>query len=187
MVERILLLDDEPHILRALQRLLRLGLQDALLQPYELETFSDPLAALQRAHEVSFALVISDYRMPQMNGVEFLKVLRQLQPDCARIILSGYADLNGLMAAINEAGIMRFISKPWNDHDLLCAMSQVLRIRELDIENRRLADLVRQQQGQLSAQELELRRLERLEPGITKVNWGPDGSFLLEDPGEVIL
>ncbi|WP_310385690.1 response regulator [Roseateles sp.] len=182
MATRILLVDDEPHILRALQRLLRLGLPDVAL-----ETFTDPAAALQCAHELDFSLVISDYRMPQMSGVEFLKHLRQLQPDCARIVLSGYADLNGLMAAINEAGIMRFISKPWNDHDLLCSLSQVLRIRELDLENRRLADLVRLQQGQLSAQDLELRRLERLEPGITKVVWDTDGSILLEDPGEVIL
>ncbi len=187
MAQRILLVDDEPHILRALQRLLRVGIKDAQQQPYSLEAFTDPSEALRRAQEVHFALVVSDYRMPQMTGVEFLKGLRELQPDCARIILSGYADLNGLMAAINDVGIMRFISKPWNDHELLCGLSQILRIRELDLENRRLADLVRVQQGQLSAQELELRRLESLEPGLTKVNWGPDGSFLLEDPGEVQL
>ncbi|MEO3715684.1 MULTISPECIES: response regulator [Roseateles] len=187
MAEKILLVDDEPHILRALQRLLRLGLQDAQLQPYALEAFTDPAEALRRARSVPYALVVSDYRMPQMTGVDFLKSLRELQPDCARVILSGYADLNGLMAAINDVGIMRFIAKPWNDHELLCGLSQILRLRELALENQRLADLVREQQGKLSAQEVELRRLERLEPGLTKVNWGPDGSFLLEDPGEVQL
>ena len=65
-------------------------------------------------------------------------------------------------------------------------MRQVLRIRELTMENQRLADQVRQQSGVLTAQ-AELRRLERLEPGITHVKWGSDGSFLLEDPGEVGL
>jgi len=179
MSERILLVDDEPGILRALQRLLRHG-----LPAYAIETFADAAAALNRARECAFALVVSDYRMPGMSGVEFLQALRELQPDCARIILSGYADLNGLVAAINEAEISRFISKPWTDHELLCTLRQVLRIRELALENQRLADLVRLQSGQLSAQEAELRRLERLEPGITQVKWGADGSFILEDPSE---
>ncbi|CAM4198009.1 response regulator [Roseateles saccharophilus] len=187
MSERILLVDDEPHILSTLQRLLRHGLKDAAGERYAVETFTDAASALARARECAFALVISDHRMPGMTGVEFLRELSKVQPDCGRIILSGYADLNALVAAINEAGISRFISKPWADFDLLSAVRQVLRIRELTLENQRLADQVRQQRGLLSAQEAELRRLERLEPGITHVTWGSDGSFILEDPGEVVL
>lgn len=187
MSERILLVDDEPHILTALQRLMRNGLKNACGDRYQVECFTDATAALARARECAFSLVISDQRMPVMTGVEFLKELRQVQPDCGRIVLSGYADLNALMAAINEAEIDRFISKPWTDFELLSAVRQVLRIRELSIENQRLADEVREQRGVLSAQEAELRRLERLEPGITHVEWGADGSFILEDPGEVRL
>lgn len=187
MSERILLVDDEPSILSALQRLLRNGLKDAAGERYAVESFTDAASALQRAQECSFALAISDQRMPGMTGVEFLSLLRVMQPDCGRIVLSGYADLNSLVAAINEAEIARFISKPWADYDLLSAVRQVLRIRELTMENARLADQVRQQTGVLSAQEAELRRLERLEPGITHVKWGSDGSFILEDPGEVNL
>ena len=187
MSERILLLDDEPHIISSLQRLLRNGLKDTAGERYAVETFTDAKLALARAHECSFALAISDQRMPGMTGVEFLRQLRQVQPDCGRIILSGYADLSSLVAAINEAEIARFISKPWADFDLLSAVRQVLRVRELTLENQRLADQVRQQSGMLTAQEAELRRLERLEPGITHVTWGSDGSFILEDPGEVGL
>ena len=187
MSERILLVDDEPSILSALQRLLRNGLKNAAGERYTVESFTDAASALQRAQECSFALAISDQRMPGMTGVEFLSLLRVMQPDCGRIVLSGYADLNALLAAINEAEISRFISKPWADFDLLSAVRQVLRIRELTMENARLADQVRQQMGVLSAQEAELRRLERLEPGITHVKWGSDGSFILEDPGEVNL
>ncbi|MDR7269319.1 DNA-binding NtrC family response regulator [Pelomonas saccharophila] len=186
MSERILLVDDEPHILSALQRLLRNGLKDTGGARYEVESFTDAAVALARARECAFALAISDQRMPGMTGVEFLSQLRQVQPDCGRIILSGYADLNALVAAINEAEIARFISKPWADFDLLSAVRQVLRIRELTLENQRLADQVRQQMGVLSAQEAELRRLERLEPGITHVKWGSDGSFILEDPDEEV-
>lgn len=187
MPERILLLDDEPSILQALNRLLRHGLQGRGGERYQVECFGTADAALARAKEHVFAVAISDYRMPDKNGVEFLRELRDLQPDCIRIILSGYADLNALIAAINEAGITRFIAKPWADFDLLSAVRQALRLRELALENQRLADQVRQQRGQLSAQEAELRRLERLEPGITHVQWGEDGSFILEDPGDVRL
>ncbi|MEO3692165.1 response regulator [Roseateles paludis] len=187
MSERILLVDDEPHIISSLQRLLRNGLKDAAGERYTVECFTDATEALERAGQYVFALAISDHRMPGMTGVEFLSKLRHVQPDCGRIILSGYADLNGLIAAINEAEIARFISKPWADFDLLSAVRQVLRVRELTLENQRLADQVRQQRGVLSAQEAELRRLERLEPGITHVKWGSDGSFILEDPGEVAM
>jgi DNA-binding NtrC family response regulator len=183
MSDRILLVDDEPRIVSALQRLLRHALRDASGRPYRVEGFNDATAALARAGEVAFALAISDYRMPEMNGIEFLRALRALQPDCGRIILSGYADLNAVIAAINDAGISRFVSKPWTDFDLLSAVQQALHLRELALENQRLADEVRAQRGTLSAQELELRRLERLEPGITQVKWGEDGSFILEDPG----
>jgi len=187
MSERILLVDDEPSIISALQRLLRNGLKDTAGERYTVETFTDAALALARARECSFALAISDQRMPGMTGVEFLSQLRLVQPDCGRIILSGYADLSALMGAINQAEISRFISKPWADFDLLSAVREVLRIRELMLENQRLADQVRQQRGVLSAQDAELRRLERLEPGITHVKWGSDGSFILEDPGEVGL
>ena len=187
MSERLLLVDDEPHILSALQRLLRHGLRTPAGERYLLEAFTDADAALARARQCSFALAISDYRMPVKNGVDFLRELRSMQPDCGRVILSGYTDLNALVEAINEAQISRFISKPWTDFDLISTVQQVLRVRELALENQRLADQVRQQKGVLSAQEAELRRLERLEPGITHVKWSHDGSFILEDPGEVPL
>jgi len=183
MSERILLLDDEHGITQALSRLLRVGLAD-LMGPQDgglqVEAYNDPQAALQRASNTAFALAVSDYRMPQMNGVEFLTALRQLQPDCVRVILSGYTDLNGLMAAINQAGIARFVPKPWQDHELLCALRDLLHIRRLDLENRQLADLARVQSGQLSPQELERRRLEALEPGITHVEWTADGAIVLD-------
>jgi len=185
MADRILLVDDEPHIISALQRLLRSGLRDAAGERYEVESFTDAARALARARERSFALAISDHRMPGMTGVEFLSQLRDIQPDCGRIIVSGYADLNALVAAINQAGIARFIAKPWADFELLSAVRQVLQIRALTLENQQLADQVRLQTGVLTAQEAELRRLERMEPGITHVKWGSDGSFILEDPGEV--
>ncbi|BBO99720.1 response regulator [Sulfuriferula nivalis] len=181
-MNRIMLVDDEKNILNALRRVLVSGIEiNGRTESVEVEIFDTPVEALRRAEIVAFDLVISDYRMPEMSGVEFLKAFRNFQPNAARMILSGYADLAGLMSAINEAEIFRFISKPWNDFDLKSAISQALAFRKLMMENQRLADTVRLQQGQLTKQELALRRLEEESPGITKVNWGADGSVIINE------
>lgn len=181
-MSRIMLVDDEKNILSALRRVLMTGDRiEGETEEVTVELFDTPAEALKRAEVIAFDLVVSDYRMPAMGGVEFLKAFRKIQPGAARIILSGYADLAGLMGAINEAEIFRFINKPWNDYDLRFAISQALSYRRLLIENQRLADLVRLQQGQLTKQEMALKRLEEESPGITKVNWGPDGSVILDE------
>jgi DNA-binding NtrC family response regulator len=179
---RIMLVDDEENILNALRRLLAARpLHEAGEQKYTVEIFSAPAKALRRAEDVAFDLVVSDYRMPEMDGVAFLKAFRQLQPDAVRIILSGYADLDGLIGAINEAQIYRFIAKPWNDFELKAAVAQALDYRRLQLENQRLADEVRAQRGIITRQEFELRRLEQESPGITRVNWGSDGSVIMDE------
>lgn len=179
---RIMLVDDEIGVLNALSRLLRISPLDVggRVFPAQVEAFVSAREALERAAERSYALVISDFRMPEMDGVAVLKRMRELQPDCARVILSGYTDLNGLIGAINEAQIERFIAKPWNDFELISALSQILQIRALRMENEALANQVRCDRGELSAQELEMKRLEQLEPGLTRVHWGADGSVVMD-------
>ncbi|MCE1241315.1 MAG: response regulator [Azonexaceae bacterium] len=181
-MSRILIVDDEASILKSLQRLLRHAPCSYGNQHFPLEVVTTTSAheALAFAHQDDFDLFISDYRMPEMDGVEFLKAAKAIQPDAARLILSGYADLNALLRAVNEVGIERFIAKPWNDYELLSAIGQALAHRNLQRENRQLADLVRLEMGDKSAEELEAERLERIEPGITHVDWGPDGSVVLD-------
>lgn len=181
-MSRILIVDDEAAILKSLQRLLRLAPCTYGEQHFSLEvlTYDSPQAALAAARSEAFDLFISDYRMPGMDGIEFLKAAKQLQPDAARLILSGYADLNALVRAVNEVGIDRFIGKPWNDYDLMSAIGQALAHRQLLLENRQLANLVRLEMGDKTPEQLEAERLEQLEPGITDVNWGPDGSVILD-------
>jgi DNA-binding NtrC family response regulator len=86
-----------------------------------------------------------------------------------------------VIGAINEAQIYRFINKPWNDYELLSSLAQALAYRDLALENQRLADQARVETGTMTAQELERKRLEEQEPGITKVNWGPDGSVIFDE------
>jgi hypothetical protein len=84
------------------------------------------------------------------------------------------------MSAINLAEVLRYIPKPWQIEDIKKTLELALERRDQLVADQRLADELRVQRGQLTLQELEARRLEAEEPGITKVNWGPDGSVRLE-------
>lgn len=164
---RVLLVDDEPNILSAVRRTLQLAqAEDVGGRKLSIEAIDRPEAALERAREQAFDLVISDFRMPGMNGVQLLREVAAVQPNVARIILSAHTDLEALVGAINEVGIFRFLSKPWHDYELKNAVAQALQHRELLRENQRLADLVRVQRGELSRQDMELRRLEEQFPGL---------------------
>lgn len=151
-MQRILLVDDEQNVLNALRRELA-GL-------YEVEAFVSPQEALRRAAEMEFALVVSDYRMPDMDGVTFLEHLGQIQPDAVRLILSGQADADALIKAINVTHIYRFLTKPWDEAGLKPTIQQGLDYREAILENRRLAKFYRQL-ADTSPQEQE-RRLYRV-------------------------
>jgi two-component system probable response regulator PhcQ len=177
----LLIVDDEPNVLSALRRMLLNPAAPPALPDPTLTAFTSPIEALEHVGNHPVDLVISDYRMPVMDGVTFLTRVRELQPDAARIILSAYADMEAIVRAVNEAGIFRFVSKPWSDTELKAVVAQVLAHRDLLVENRRLADEVRCKQGIITRQQLELARLEAESPGITRVRWTEDGGVLLED------
>ncbi|MBU6953286.1 response regulator [Hahella sp. HN01] len=168
------IIDDEENVLRAMQRILR-------KKPWKVLTFNDPYEAFDALKKEPVDLVISDYRMPEINGVELLNALKEIRPDALRILLSGQADIDGVTSAINDAEIYRFISKPWSDEDLLMTLENALEHNALVRENRRLLDLVRKQEGALKKQLEELQRLEAATPGITQVSWNEDGSIDLVD------
>ncbi len=170
----ILLVDDEEMILKALTRTLRkAGLES--------RSFSSATEALAAAEELAFDVVISDYRMPEMDGIRFLSRIRQLRPEAARLILSAHTDMDALLGAINEAQIYRYITKPWSDAELLLTINQALEHQRLIVENQKLADQVRQQRGIISRQDLALKDLEREHPALARVTRDADGAILLEE------
>lgn len=110
--DRILFVDDEKNVLRALQR-------SFIDEDYEILTAQsgpEALALLER--EIPVSLVVSDYRMPGMNGVELLRKVCEAWPQATRIVLSGFADAPAVVAAINQGKIFRFIPKPWDEEEL---------------------------------------------------------------------
>ena len=179
---KLLIVDDEPNVLNALRRMcLNHDAPPAIPDP-QVMTFTSPVQALALPAGSSGR---SDHlRLPHARNGRRRRSsgqARQLQPNSARIIISAYADIEGIMRAINDAGIFQFVSKPWSDHELKAAIVQVLAHRALLVENQQLANEVRRQRGVISEQQAELDRLELESPGITRVRWAEDGSVLLED------
>ena len=115
--QTLLLLDDEENILRALARVLRRDGYHILTANRAQDAF-----ALLAKHDVQ--VILSDQRMPEMNGTEFLSRVKDLYPDTIRIVLSGYTDLKSVTDAINQGAIYKFLTKPWNDEQLRATIAQ---------------------------------------------------------------
>ena len=162
----ILLVDDEAPILRALQRLFR-------REGYRILTAEGGEQALTLLADTEdpVSLIISDQRMPGMNGAQFLEQSRKTAPDAIRFLLTGYSDLDAVVASINRGEIQRYLTKPWNDQDLLLQARQAIEQVELRRENRRLLELTRQQNMELQAfnQKLE-KKVEARTKAITDKN-----------------
>lgn len=141
---KVLLVDDEESILNSLRRLLR-G------QPFEVLLATSGAQALEIMAQQPIDLVMSDARMPNMDGATLLGHIHQRYPTTTRILLTGYADLPTIIKAINEGQIHRYISKPWNDDEILLTLRQALAHQHSERERQRLELLTRQQNDQLKS------------------------------------
>jgi response regulator RpfG family c-di-GMP phosphodiesterase len=132
MLCRVLIVDDDPLVLHALRREL-LRKPDIGAEGIEIEAFEHGTDALRRAAEADgyFDVAIVDYRMRGMSGIEFFERLRALQPGTARILLTGLLDMNGAIAAINEARVDQLVTKPWGEYDLKGRIALALHQRAL--------------------------------------------------------
>jgi diguanylate cyclase (GGDEF)-like protein len=141
----LLLLDDEANILTSLKRLLRRDGYTILIANNSTEAFG-----LLAANTVG--VIVSDQRMPDMTGTEFLSRVKELYPDTVRMVLSGYTDLQSVIEAINEGSIYRFLTKPWDDDQLRGAIREAFQQQEMAQENA----LLNQQNREHSARLLEM-------------------------------
>lgn len=138
----LLFVDDEPGILSALRRLFR-------PHGYRIFIAEGGAAGLEVLEKEHIDLVISDMRMPEMDGATFLKEVRSRWPSVMRILLTGYADITSTVAAINQGEIYRYISKPWDDDEIIAIVAEAIEHQNLKRENLRLTSLTQAQNDQL--------------------------------------
>jgi len=140
----LLFVDDEPSILSALRRLFR-------PHGYRILIAESGAAGLAILEQEAVDLIISDMRMPEMDGATFLKQARSRWPGTVRILLTGYADVTSTVAAINEGEIYRYIAKPWDDTEIVNTVRDALERQRLESENKRLTALAQSQNEELKA------------------------------------
>jgi two-component system NtrC family sensor kinase len=150
---RILFVDDERNVLRSLERTF-------LDENYDILTANSGAEGLQTLQEVSpIQVVISDYRMPEMTGVDFLRDVCKQWPDTVRIVLSGYADTASIVSAINEGEIYKFIPKPWNDDELKVTIVNALERYNLNKKNKELSEALKAKNEELERINNDLQRM----------------------------
>lgn len=131
---RVVLVDDDELVLSALRTLLEIE------GGFQVLGFSDSLLAIDELERLPVDIVISDYLMPGINGVDVLKKARSLQPEAMRILLTGFADKQNAIRALNEAGIYQYLEKPWDNDQLLMVLKNALREKGL---RQQLAEKIR--------------------------------------------
>ncbi len=126
----ILIIDDEVEVFKALER--------TLASMVTVFTAPSGKEGLEIVKKEKISLIICDQRMPEMTGIEFFKVLKESHPDVIRIILTGYTDVEDLIEAINTVGLYRYVTKPWNNHELQLIIQRALEHYEAMTDNKKL-------------------------------------------------
>lgn len=119
--QTLLIVDDEPNILSALTRLFR-------RESFQVLTAQSPAAAFEHLAKSPVQVVLSDQRMPDMSGTEFLARVHQLYPQTIRLVLTGYTDLDTVTEAVNRGAISKFLTKPWDDDQLRSQIREAFRL-----------------------------------------------------------
>jgi DNA-binding NtrC family response regulator len=145
---RIVIVDDEDMVLVALSSFLALETQ------HEVLTFTRASDALAFIEKNDIDMIISDFLMPEMDGLQFLRRARDLRPEVPRVILTGYADKENAIKAINEVGLYQYIEKPWSNDDLLIVIRN-------GVEKRRLVRKLSQKIEQINRAYSELQGIQQ--------------------------
>lgn len=170
----LLVVDDEPDLVQSVKDLLRFE--------YKVLGATRASEGLRMMAAENVQIVMSDQRMPEMTGVEFLSNLRTTHPDTVRLLFTAYADLTAVIDAINEGNVYRYIAKPWVPDELRMVLKQALEYHLLHLERKRLLDEVQQKNLQLELANAELRRANDLKHAFIRV-----ASHELRTPLTIVL
>jgi C4-dicarboxylate-specific signal transduction histidine kinase len=150
----VLVVDDEQNVLRAIKRALR-------NMPWQVVLANSGAEAVGCMEKTPAEVVISDYRMPGITGVELLRTIKERWPDTQRIMFTGQSEQKAIQQAINRSEIFRFITKPWDDSDLIAVITSALEAVHLTRENRRLLQLTLQKNEELAQLNVSLEEKVR--------------------------
>lgn len=156
---RVMLVGDEQKVLDGLTR--------SLSKAYRCESFSDPRLAVKRAQEFGFDVLIVDYHMPLMNGLELIRSIKQYQPAIPAIVLSGYAHLGGVIEAINQGEILCYVTKPCKEGEL----QELVKVALAKGASRRAKEGEAFSTASARGFDSALQELEATYPGITEGVW----------------
>jgi DNA-binding NtrC family response regulator len=166
----VLLLDDEPNVTAGLKRALH-------NDPWKVLTAATVGGAFDMLAREQVDVIVSDERMPDMSGSQFLSEVRKKYPHTIRMILSGQADLEAAVRAINEGEVYRFLLKPCNPADLRITIRQ-------GIEHKQLLELSRKLLREYEKKQALLDELERANPGITRIETDASGAICMDEEDE---
>jgi len=170
----LLVVDDEPDLVQSVQDLLRFD--------YRVLGATRATEGLKIMEREPVQIVMTDQRMPEMTGVEFLKILRESYPDVTRLLFTAYADIEAVTDAINQGNVYRYISKPWEPHDLREVLRQAVEYHDLLAERKKLLTELQESNRQLEGVNQELRRANDLKKGFIRV-----ASHELRTPLTIVL
>jgi DNA-binding NtrC family response regulator len=179
----ILVVDDEENIRSALRRILR--------RDYQLSFAESGAQALEILKTERPDVILSDYLMPEMTGLELLKRCRLFYPEMSRVVLTGQAEMQVVIAAINEGAVFRFLTKPWEEDELLLTMHMAVE-HSLDLKAEQQKNAPQASQAktaQSQAQELkvspksndEISQLEEQHPGLTQIKRTASGAIVIDE------
>lgn len=156
--KRVVIVDDEPSIIRALERVF---IDDDII----LETFNEALLALEYCRSHPVAVVLSDAKMPDMNGIELLQILAQEYPDTERVLLTGFSDIESTIDAINKGRVCYYLEKPWDEDSLRRSIHKGIELANIRTRNRFLEDSLKRKNQQLTrlSESLDQQVQERTE------------------------
>src|SRR5579864_6642775 len=157
----LLVVDDEPDLVQSVLDLLRFD-----FRVLGATRATEGLTIMKREN---VDIVMTDQRMPEMTGVEFLKVLRESYPDTTRLLFTAYADIEAVTDAINQGSVYRYISKPWEPHELREVLRQAVEHHDLLKERKKLLEELQDKNRQLESANLELRQANELKKGFIRV------------------
>ena len=146
----LVIVDDEEMVLTSLKSFLTLETE------YDVMTFLSAQEALAFVRENEIDLVMSDYLMPEMDGISFLAEVRKIRPEVPRIILTGYADKENAIKAINDVGLYQYIEKPWSNDDLLIILRNGMEKQKLMKKLREKIDEINKAYGDLEGLHKEI-------------------------------